>query len=131
VDVGGSREEIDHSEAIAYSANPLILTLDTDARAVGVTDGWTAMQLLEYGRMFVMSRAKGTKAAKGRLVWNHSTHLPGLVPVLERLANCPGICTVTPAVLRTVRSNAQTFRVKISVPIQGGFKLIARKGRTA
>lgn len=68
---------------------------------------------------------------EGRLVWNHSTHLPGLIPILKRLIQCPGIETVTPAVLRTVRSNAQTLRLKISVPIQGGFKLIARKGKTA
>ncbi|NET48877.1 MAG: metal-binding protein, partial [Merismopedia sp. SIO2A8] len=67
----------------------------------------------------------------GRLVWNHSTHLPGLIPILKRLIQCPGIDTVTPAVLKTVRSNAQTFRLKVSVPIQGGFKLIARKGKTA
>ena len=72
-----------------------------------------------------------TDATGGRLVWNHSTHLPGLIPILKRLINCPGIRTVTPAVLKRVRSNAQTFRLKVSVPIQGGFKLIARKGKTA
>ena len=72
-----------------------------------------------------------TDATGGRLVWNHSTHLPGLIPILKRLIQRPGIRTVTPAVIKTVRSNAQTFRLKVSVPIQGGFKLIARKGKTA
>jgi hypothetical protein len=69
--------------------------------------------------------------SSGRLVWNHSTHLPGLIPILERLAQVVGIQTVTPAVLTSVRSNAPKLRLRISVPIQGGFKLIARKGKTA
>ena len=72
-----------------------------------------------------------TDATGGRLVWNHSTHLPGLIPILKQLTQYHGIRTVTPAVLKTVRSNAQTFRLKVSVPISGGFKLIARKGKTA
>ncbi|MGF1538438.1 MAG: DUF2103 domain-containing protein [Elainellaceae cyanobacterium] len=66
----------------------------------------------------------------GRLVWNHSTHLPGLIPVLERLVQCSGIRTVTPAVLSRARSNAPHLRLKVSVPIRGGFKLIARKGKS-
>jgi hypothetical protein len=69
--------------------------------------------------------------AKGRLVWNHSTHLPGLIPVLERLAEEDGIQTITPAVLSRARSNANQMRLRVSVPVQGGFKLIARKGKTA
>jgi hypothetical protein len=67
---------------------------------------------------------------KGRLVWNHSTHIPGLIPLLEQLCNVSGIQTITPAVIGSVRSHAPHLRLKISVPIQGGFKLIARKGKT-
>lgn len=66
----------------------------------------------------------------GRVVWNHSTHLPGLIPILERLAKRPGIRTITPAVIGKTRSNIPTLKLKISVPILGGFKLIARKGKT-
>lgn len=66
----------------------------------------------------------------GRLVWNHSTHLPGLIPVLERLVAEDGIRTITPAVLSRTRSNAPQLRIRVSVPIPGGFKLIARKGKT-
>lgn len=66
----------------------------------------------------------------GRLVWNHSTHLPGLIPVLKRLVDEDGIGTVTPAVLSRTRSNAPKLRIRVSVPIPGGFKLIARKGKT-
>ncbi|MDX2099618.1 MAG: DUF2103 domain-containing protein [Leptolyngbyaceae cyanobacterium bins.59] len=66
----------------------------------------------------------------GRLVWNHSTHLPGLIPLLEKMTHEPGIRTITPAVIGHTRSNSNTFQLKVSVPIRGGFKLIARKGKT-
>jgi len=68
--------------------------------------------------------------ASGRLVWNHSTHLPGLIPVLERLTKISGITTITPAVIGRAKSNAPLLKIKVSTPIRGGFKLIARKGKT-
>ncbi|WP_088891670.1 DUF2103 domain-containing protein [Leptolyngbya ohadii] len=68
--------------------------------------------------------------SNGRLVWNHSTHLQGLIPVLERLTQQDGIGTVTPARLGTTRSNIPNLTLKVSVPIRGGYKLIARKGKT-
>ncbi len=71
-----------------------------------------------------------SRSPKGRIVWNHSTHLPGLIPILERLTHLDGIQTITPAVIGTARSNAPTLQIKVSVPIRGGFKLIARKGKT-
>jgi hypothetical protein len=71
-----------------------------------------------------------TQASDGRLVWNHSTHLPGLIPILEQLLNQPGIGTVTPGVIANVRAHSPELRVKVSVPIRGGFKLIARRGKT-
>lgn len=67
---------------------------------------------------------------RGRLVWNHSTHLPGLIPILEKLILADGIQTVTPAVIGRARSNVPTLKLKVSVPIRGGYKLIARKGKT-
>ncbi len=67
---------------------------------------------------------------KGRLVWNHSTHLPGLIPKLKKLCEFPGIMTITPAVLGRARSSSPQLRLKISVPIRGGFKLIARQGKS-
>ncbi|MEM6612286.1 MAG: metal-binding protein, partial [Cyanobacteria bacterium P01_C01_bin.72] len=30
-------------------------------------------------------------ASDGRLVWNHSTHLAGLIPILEKLTKCEGV----------------------------------------
>jgi len=68
--------------------------------------------------------------SKGRLVWNHSTHLPGLIPILERLTQKPGIETITPAVIGQTKANIPKLQIKVSVPIRGGFKLIARKGKT-
>ena len=67
---------------------------------------------------------------KGRVVLNHSTHIPGLIPILHKLAAHPHIKTLTPAVISRGRSNAPQFRLKVSVPIRGGFKLIARKGKS-
>lgn len=67
--------------------------------------------------------------SEGRLVWNHSTHLQGLIPKLKALCKQPGIYTVTPAVLGRARSNAPKLRIKISIPIRGGYKLIARNGK--
>ncbi|MCT7948357.1 DUF2103 domain-containing protein [Ancylothrix sp. C2] len=66
----------------------------------------------------------------GRLVWNHSTHLPGLIAILERLCKCAGIQTVTPGVISNVKGHIPHMTVRISVPIRGGFKLIARQGKT-
>ncbi|MGB3641797.1 MAG: DUF2103 domain-containing protein [Rivularia sp. (in: cyanobacteria)] len=66
----------------------------------------------------------------GRLVWNHSTHIPKLIPVLERLCNQRGIQTVTPGVIRRVRGHSPQLQLKVSVPILGGFKVIARHGKT-
>jgi hypothetical protein len=71
-----------------------------------------------------------SNASDARIVWNHSTHLPGLIPILEKLIEQPGIGTVTPGVIANVRAHAPQLRIKVSVPIRGGFKLIARKGKT-
>ncbi|MEQ9552150.1 MAG: DUF2103 domain-containing protein [Coleofasciculus sp. G3-WIS-01] len=70
------------------------------------------------------------KSNGGRLVWNHSTHLPGLIPVLERLTSYTGIQTITPAVIGRARSHRPRLELKVSVPIRGGHKIIARSGKT-
>lgn len=66
----------------------------------------------------------------GRLVWNHSTHISGLIPVLERLTRYTGIETITPAVIGRAKSHCPKLQLKVSVPIRGGFKVIARSGKT-
>lgn len=69
-------------------------------------------------------------SSQGRLVWNHSTHLEGLIPLLERLITHQGIYTVTPGVISRARSNAQKLKLRVSVPIRGGYKVIARHGKS-
>jgi hypothetical protein len=67
---------------------------------------------------------------EGRLVWNHSTHIDGLIPVLKRLITCPGIYTVTPGVISRARGHSPHLKLRVSVPIRGGYKVIARQGKT-
>ncbi|MFM7364496.1 MAG: DUF2103 domain-containing protein [Cuspidothrix sp.] len=71
-----------------------------------------------------------SKSKDGRLVCNHSTHIPGLIAILERLCQQDGIGTVTPAVIGRVRGHAPKMQLRVSVPIRGGYKIIARHGKT-
>ncbi len=66
-----------------------------------------------------------------RLVMNHSTHIPGLITVLEKLAYNDAIQTITPGVICAVRAHVPQLRLRVSVPIRGGFKIIARSGKIA
>jgi len=67
----------------------------------------------------------------GRVVITHSTYLEGLIPLLQKLAAQPGIDTVTPAVISRVRGRSPGLRLRISTPITGGHKLVARRGGSA
>lgn len=67
----------------------------------------------------------------GRLVITHSTYLEGLIPLLRRLADHPGIDTVTPAVISRVRGRCVGLRLRVSTPITGGHKLVARRASSA
>ena len=62
----------------------------------------------------------------GRLVLNHSTHIPNLLPLLAGLAQEPGIKTVTPGRVARVKGRSTPLRIKVTVPISGGYKLQAR-----
>ena len=67
----------------------------------------------------------------GRLVITHSTYVEGLIPLLRRLAEAEGIDTVTPAVITRVRGRSPVLQLRISTPIRGGHKLVARRGSSA
>ncbi|MEB3262950.1 MAG: DUF2103 domain-containing protein [Synechococcus sp.] len=67
----------------------------------------------------------------GRVVITHSTYVEGLVPLLRELARQPGIDTVTPAVITRVRGRSPELRLRVSTPITGGHKLVARRGSSA
>ena len=71
-----------------------------------------------------------SNSSGGRLVWNHSTHLSGLIPVLEKLITHSGIETVTPGPIGRARGHCPKLKLRISVPIRGGYKAIARQGKT-
>ncbi|KAF3890518.1 MULTISPECIES: DUF2103 domain-containing protein [Nostocales] len=71
-----------------------------------------------------------TKPSEGRLVWNHSTHISGLIPILERLIKQNGIQTVTPGEIGRVKGHCPHLQLRVSIPIRGGFKVIARHGKT-
>ena len=73
-----------------------------------------------------MTTLPPSKNKPGRLVLTHSTHLPGLIPLLTRLADEPGIKTVTPGRLARVRGQTSPLKIKVTVPVSGGFKLQAR-----
>ena len=62
----------------------------------------------------------------GRLVFNHSTHITGLIPVLTRLVEQPGIKTVTPGRLARVKGRPTPLKIKVTVPVSGGYKMQAR-----
>lgn len=61
----------------------------------------------------------------------HSTYIPGLIALLDKLATYPQIQTITPAVISPVKSSSPSFKLRVSVPIIGGYKLIARLGKSA
>ena len=67
----------------------------------------------------------------GRVVITHSTYIEVLIPVLRKLAAGDGVDTVTPAVITRVKGRSPSLRLRVSAPIRGGFKLLARMGTTA
>jgi hypothetical protein len=73
-----------------------------------------------------MTADRQPSSQAGRLVWNHSSHIPGLIPILTRLTEQPGIKTVIPGRLARVRGRPIPLKIKVTVPITGGYKLQAR-----
>ena len=64
----------------------------------------------------------------GRVVITHSTYLEGLIKSLKKLAQDKKIKTITPSVIGKTKSNSGKLSIRISREINGGFKLLARKG---
>ena len=64
----------------------------------------------------------------GRLVITHSTYVEGLIPWLKKLAKDPAIQTITPGVISRVRGRCVGLQLRISTPVSGGFKVVARRG---
>ena len=72
----------------------------------------------------------GKCSVLGRVVVTHSTYLEGLIPWLRSLASEQGIQTITPAVINRVKGRCPTLELRVSTPIRGGYKLVARRGTT-
>ena len=66
----------------------------------------------------------------GRLVQTHSTFIEGLLIVLKKLSKDVNIKTITPGVITRTKSNSNKLIIKITRNILGGYKLVARKGRS-
>ena len=66
----------------------------------------------------------------GRLVCTHSTYVEGLIPWLEVLAKDPEIQTITPGVISKVRGHSSGLQLRVSIPVIGGFKMLARMAGT-
>ena len=73
----------------------------------------------------------GFRSALGRVVITHSTYVDGLIPWLKALSHETEIQTITPAVISRVRGRSPELQLRVSTPIQGGYKLVARKGTSA
>ena len=67
----------------------------------------------------------------GRLVITHSTYVEGLIPWLQVLAKDPEIQTITPGVISRVRGRCSGLQLRVSIPVCGGYKVMARRGTTA
>lgn len=64
------------------------------------------------------------RTAQGKLKIEHSI-LDDLRPVLERLVASDEIRSVIPGVIRPVRDAKGTVKIRITVPVQNGWKAIA------
>ena len=67
----------------------------------------------------------------GRVVITHSTYVEGLIPWLKVLAKDPEIQTITPGVISRVRGRCSGLKLRVSTPVCGGYKVMARRGTTA
>ncbi len=63
-----------------------------------------------------------------RVVITHSTYLEGLIPLLKKIATADGIKTLIPGQINKVKGRCEKPRLKVSIQIEGGYKLIARRG---
>ena len=82
-------------------------------------------------KLWLVSSNYSEKVAMGRVVITHSTYVEGLIPRLKALAEEKNVQTITPAVIRRVKGHCPELRLRITTPIKGGFKLVARLGSSA
>ena len=66
----------------------------------------------------------------GRIVITHSTYIEGLIPKLKKIAAEDDVKSVIPGEIKRSKGKSNSFKLKISAIIRGGYKLIARKGKS-
>ncbi len=66
----------------------------------------------------------------GRIVITHSTYIEGLIPILRKIAVHEDVKTVTPGRIRTSKGRSEFLGLKVSTRILGGYKVIAKKGKS-
>jgi hypothetical protein len=76
------------------------------------------------------AKHQNVKEDKARIVVNHSTHIPGLIKVLEVLSQESCIQTIVPGRLRNGKSRSPRLLLRVTTTTPTGFKLLARKGTT-
>lgn len=64
-----------------------------------------------------------------RLVWNHSTHAKGVIKRMRKLLRHPDVHTISPGPVHNARCSSP-LQIRVTIPISGGHKLIARAGGT-
>jgi hypothetical protein len=57
--------------------------------------------------------------------------IPGLLPILERLAQSPAVSAVIPGRISVTRAGLPTLQLRLGTQTITGFKLTARRGTTA
>ena len=62
-----------------------------------------------------------------RVVLNHSTHVPGLIAFLQSL-DASLASTITPGRITRTQGNAQHLSIRLTVPVTGGHKALAKRG---
>ena len=97
---------------------------------------WTSIILATGGPGLVEAAYSSGKPAIGVGAGNspayihHSADVEGLIPWLKALAGDEAIQTITPGVIARVRGRSPGLKLRLSTPMRGGFKLVARRGST-
>ena len=66
----------------------------------------------------------------GRIVRNHTATVDGMLAVLKKLVRRDGVKIVTPGRLRSVRGLGCALTFRVSIPVNGGWKVNVRRGHT-
>lgn len=74
--------------------------------------------------------AAAAKKAAGRIVLTHSSHVPGLIPVLRKVLNSEHVAvrTFVPARRTVTRKHRPLMDIRVTTPTNTGFKLLCRSG---